>query len=169
EELFALRGTTGHEYLSIDDAIDQALATPSGPVVMTDVWDNPGGGTAGDATFVLRRFLERGITNAAFGTIWDPLAVKLCMAAGEGARMPLRIGAKLAPRHGEPVDADVEVKKLVRGATQSFGDSEVPLGDSALIAFKGIEVILNSNRAQSFEPDLFSNVGDDPLSRHMLV
>jgi microcystin degradation protein MlrC len=169
EELFALRGTTGHQYLSIDDAIDEALATPSGPVVLTDVWDNPGGGTAGDATFVLRRFIERGVRDAAFGTIWDPLAVKLCVAAGVGARMPLRIGAKLAPRHGEPVDVDVTVKAIVPGAVQHFRDSVVPLGDSAAVEFDGIEVILNSNRAQSFEPDLFSNLGIDPLQRRFLV
>lgn len=169
EDLFALRGTTGHAYLSIDDAIDQALATPEGPVVLTDVWDNPGGGTAGDATFVLRRFMERRITDVAFGTIWDPMAVKLCMAAGVGATMPLRIGAKLAPRHGQPVDADVTVKAVVPGAVQHFRDSVVPMGDSAVVEFGGIEVILNSNRAQSFEPDLFSNLGIDPLGKRMLV
>lgn len=169
EELFALRGTTGHTYLSIDDAIDAALATPKGPVVLTDVWDNPGGGTAGDATFVLRRFIERGVQGAAFGTIWDPLAVKLCMAAGVGASMPLRMGAKLAPRHGTPVDAEVTVKAIVPNAVQHFRDSIVPLGDSAAVEFNGIEVILNSNRAQSFEPDLFSNLGIDPLARKMLV
>ena len=168
-ELFALRGTTGHAYLGIDAAIDAALAEPRGPVVLTDVWDNPGGGTAGDATFVLRRFVERGVTGVAFGTIWDPLAVRLCMAAGVGAKMPLRIGAKLAPRHGEPVDVEVTVKSLVREATQHFRDSIVPLGDSAAVEFNGIEVILNSNRAQSFEPDLFSNLGIDPLRRKMLV
>lgn len=168
-ELFALRGTTGHTYLSIDDAIDAALAEPRGPVVLTDVWDNPGGGTAGDATFVLRRFIERGVRDVAFGTIWDPLAVKLCMAAGVGAEMPLRIGAKLAPRHGDPVDANVTVTAVVPNAIQHFRDSVVPLGDSVAVAFDGIEVILNSNRAQSFEPDLFSNLGIDPLQKKMLV
>src|SRR4029079_13287425 len=74
-ELFALRGTTGHEMFEIDAAIDAALAVDGGPVGLADVWDNPGGGTAGDATTVLQRFMARGIDNAAFGTIWDPMAV----------------------------------------------------------------------------------------------
>ena len=138
-------------------------------MVLADVWDNPGGGTAGDATFVLRRFIERGVRDAAFGTIWDPLAVKLCMAAGDGAELPLRFGAKLAPRHGEPVDAEVVVTAVVPNAVQHFRDSIVPLGDSVAVGFDGIEVILNSNRAQSFEPDLFSNLGIDPLRKKMLV
>ena len=169
QELFALRGTTGHDYLSIDAAIDAALAAPRGPVVLTDVWDNPGGGTAGDATFVLRRFVERGIRDAAFGTIWDPLAVKLCMAAGVGAALPLRIGAKLAPRHGQPVDVEAVVTAVVPDAVQHFRDSVVPLGDSVAVAFDRIAVILNSNRAQSFEPDLFTNLGIDPMAKKILV
>jgi microcystin degradation protein MlrC len=83
--------------------------------------------------------------------------------------MPLRIGAKLAPRHGTPVDVEVEVRAIVPDAVQHFRDSVVPLGDSVAVAFDGIEVILNSNRAQSFEPDLFSNLGIDPLARKILV
>jgi microcystin degradation protein MlrC len=168
-ELFALRGTTGHQMLDIDTSIDVALAIEGGPVVLADVWDNPGGGTAGDATTVLRRFLERGIENAAFGTIWDPMAVRLCIAAGEGAIMPLRFGGKAAPHSGQPMDAEVTITKVVPRAIQHFRDSVVPLGDSAAIRVGGIDVVLNSNRAQAFEPDLFSNLGIDPLKRKMLV
>jgi len=168
-ELFAMRGTTGHTMLGIDAAIDAALKVDGGPVVLTDVWDNPGGGTAGDATMVLRRFIERGIQDVAFGTIWDPMAVKLCMAAGEGAVLPLRFGGKASPHSGQPVDAEVTITKVVPHAFQHFRDSIVPLGDSAAIRFNGIDVILNSNRAQSFEPDLFSNLGIDPLKKKMLV
>ena len=168
-ELFALRGSIGHHMLGIDAAIDSALAVDGGPVVLADVWDNPGGGTAGDATTVLKRFIERGIGDVAFGTIWDPMAVRLCMAAGEGAVMPLRFGGKAAPHSGQPVDAEVTITRVVPRATQHFRDSIVPLGDSAAIRLGGIDVILNSNRAQAFEPDLFSNLGIDPLARKMLV
>jgi microcystin degradation protein MlrC len=168
-ELFALRGTTGHQMLAIDAAIDAALAVDGGPVVLADVWDNPGGGTAGDGTTVLRRFMARGVGDVAFGTIWDPMAVKLCMAAGENATLPLRFGGKAAPHSGQPVDAEVTITRVVRGATQHFRDSIVPLGDAAAIRVGGIDVVLNSNRAQAFEPDLFSNLGIDPLARKMLV
>jgi microcystin degradation protein MlrC len=168
-ELFAMRGAAGHAMLGIDAAIDAALAVGRGPVVLADVWDNPGGGTAGDATTVLRRFLARGLDNVAFGTIWDPMAVKLCAAAGEGAVLPLRIGGKAAPHSGAPLDAIATITRVVPKATQHFRDSIVPLGDAAAIRIEGIDVILNSNRAQAFEPDLFSNLGIDPLARRMLV
>ena len=69
-ELFELRGTTRPEYLTIDEAIDACLATAdpgnqSGPAVIADVWDNAGGGSAGDSTYILRRLIERNVAGAA--------------------------------------------------------------------------------------------------------
>lgn len=168
-ELFALRGQFMVHQLEAKEAVAQAMATPEGPVVIADVWDNPGGGTAGDATVLLRELIDRGATNAAVGTIWDPIAVQICFAAGEGAQIALRFGAKSAPQTGSPIDKSVKVRRLVRDAQMRFGDSFAPFGDAALIEFDGIEVILNSTRAQSFDPSLFSAMGIDPSARKILL
>ncbi len=168
-ELFALRGTFMAPVADVTTALDMAVAETSYPVVIADMWDNPGGGTAGDATIILDDLIRRRATGVAVGTVWDPIAVQICFAAGEGAFIPLRFGAKSAPLTGSPVDARVEVVRLVRGAEQRFGDSFVPMGDCALIRFDGIEVILNSTRAQSFDPSLFSMMGIDPTTRQVLL
>ena len=89
----------------IDEALDRALAAP-GPVVIAEGSDNAGGGASADSTLVLRRMLERGITQAALGPIWDPVAVSFCFDAGEGARLPLRIGGALATAWRVVVIAD---------------------------------------------------------------
>ena len=168
-ELFSLRGTFMVKQVDEKVAVDAALAAPRGPVVIADVWDNPGGGTAGDATVVLAELIARGVTDVAVGTIWDPIAVQICFAAGEGGVIPLRFGAKSAPHTGNPIDKVVTVKRLVRNAEMRFGDSFAPFGDAAWIAFDGIDVILNSTRAQSFDPSLFSALGIDPKSRRILL
>ncbi|WEZ82999.1 M81 family metallopeptidase [Rhizobium sp. 32-5/1] len=168
-ELFAKRGTFMAPQMDEKSAVTKALASETGPVVIADVWDNPGGGTAGDATILLRELLDRGVTDAAVGTIWDPVAVQICMAAGEGATIPLRFGAKSAPGTGNPVDGRVEIIRLVRDAQMRFGESLVPFGDSAHIRLSGIDIILNSTRAQGFDPSLFSVMGIDPASRKILV
>lgn len=168
-ELFSFRGRATPEFLPAQDALQKAALAPDRPVVIADVWDNPGGGVAGDSTIMLRTALEAGLTNAAFGTIWDPMAVRLCHAAGEGARFPLRFGGKTSAFAGDPIDAEVEVIRLQRDAVQSFGTSVVPLGDCAVIRVSGIDVVLNSNRAQTFSPDLFSNLGIDPATRQVIV
>lgn len=175
-ELFANRGKHLMPQLDEKAAVAQALAAVAHPVVIADMWDNPGGGTAGDATVLLKELLAQGARGVALGTIWDPIAVQLCFAAGEGAEIPLRFGAKSAPETGEPVDALVRVVRLCASAEMVFGSSVVPFGDAVRIALlessgaeTGIEVILNTVRAQSFDPSLFTALGIDPLAQKILV
>ncbi len=168
-ELFSLRGTTRPDFLSPEEALDRALAAAEGPVVIADVWDNPGGGVPGDSTIILREMMARNIGNAALATIWDPIAVRTSMSAGEGACLQLRFGGKMSPVGGEPIDACITVRRIVPDAVQSFGESVVPLGDSVWIEVGGIDVILNTVRSQVFNPDVFSNLGIDPTAKAMLV
>ena len=52
EEFFAhARRDRAAPSSAMDEALDRALATPGGPVVIADVADNAGGGAPGDATF----------------------------------------------------------------------------------------------------------------------
>jgi microcystin degradation protein MlrC len=171
-EVFALRGQVAMPMLSIDAGLARAASLQGGkPVVIADVWDNPGGGVAGDGTLILRRMIELGLDDFAVATIWDPIAVSFCRAAGEGARLNLRFGGKCDAKAGAPYDAEVEVLRAQAEGWQSFGASRVPLGATALVRLAGrhIEVILNTNRTQTFEPDIFSNLGVDPLSKRMLL
>jgi microcystin degradation protein MlrC len=167
--VFAMRGQSMPPLLSPEAAITEARAVGRGPVVIADVWDNPGGGVAGDATVILQALIDARVENAALATIWDPIAVRHCMVAGEGARVPLRFGAKSAPGCGNPIDATVAVRRIVRDAHQTFGGSRVGMGDSVLIEVAGIEVILNSLRSQAFERTVFTALGVDPLKKDILV
>jgi len=174
-EIFALRGRTAMPMTGIDAGLDKAVALaaakPGKPVVIADIWDNPGGGVAGDGTLILHRMRERGMDGFALATIWDPIAVSFCLAAGEGARIQLRFGGKAGPDGGAPVDAMVEVRRAVAEGWQSFGASRVTLGPAAVIRLEGseIDIILNTNRTQTFEPDIFSNIGIDPMAKAMLL
>jgi microcystin degradation protein MlrC len=174
-EIFSLRGKTMMPQFGIEAGLNRAVelvaSQPGKPVVISDVWDNPGGGVAGDGTLILRRMLERGLDRFAVATIWDPIAVSFCRAAGDGAVIQLRFGGKAGPDGGAPIDAMVEVRRAVPEAFQSFGQSVVPLGPSAVVRLVGteIDVILNTNRTQTFEPDVYSNLGIDPLLKDMLL
>ena len=168
-ELFSFRGRATPEFLDSREALARAGRARAGPVVIADVWDNPGGGVAGDSTIVLRQALDMGLTRAALGTIWDPMAVRLCFAAGEGSEFDLRFGGKTSAHAGQPIDARVKVTRLVRDAVQSFGASIVPLGDSAAIRIGDMDIVLNTNRSQAFSPDLFTNLGIDIAQKHVLI
>lgn len=168
-ELFSMRGTFMMPQIDEKEAVSRALTAVNGPVVIADMWDNPGGGTAGDATIILEELLSRGATDVAIGLIWDPIAVQICMAAGEGAEIPLRFGAKSAPGTGQPIDGLVEVVRVVPNAEMQFGESVAPFGDAAHIRLKGIDIVLGTVRVQSYDPSLFTALGIDPTRKKILV
>lgn len=172
-ELYAMRHSVYPRYLGIDAALDEALAVDKAPVVLADVSDNSGGGAPGDATFILRRLLERKIEQVALGCIWDPIAVSVAMDAGVGAHLDMRIGGKMGPMSGDPLDVHVEVTGLAENAVQYFGPDEARmdmlLGNTAAVRVNGIDIVLISLRTQTFSPEVFTNVGIDPLTRRMLI
>ena len=170
-ELFSMRGSTRMELLTPADALNRLHVEPGfGPLLIADVWDNPGGGMAGDSTVMLREILSRGITDAALASIWDPIAVRFCFAAGEGARIPLRFGAKSGQNLGEPMDANVTVIGLNEDGCMRFSGSAVRMGRCAAIRLDGgVEVVLCENRVQAYSPEIFTSAGVDPAAKSLLV
>ena len=168
-ELFSMRGMTRPDMLSLDEAMDRVRTGSGRTIVIADVWDNPGGGVPGDSTIILQEIIRRKVKNAALATIWDPIAVRTCISAGENADLQLRFGGKTSQEGGKPIDAKVTVCKIMIDAVQSFGDSIVSLGDSVWIKVEGIDVILNTVRSQVFNPDVFSNFGIIPTEKKILV
>ena len=168
DEFLAMRGKTQPDYHGPDEAIDIALHT-TGTVVIADPSDNPGGGAPGDSTTILRRMIDRGVTNAALGPIWDPIAVRMCFMAGAGGKLALRFGGKTAPTSGQPIDALVTVTHLQRDATQTFVDAKMPLGDCAAIDIDGIAVVLISKRTQAMGSDLMTGMGVQIKGKKIVV
>jgi microcystin degradation protein MlrC len=168
DELIAMRGALTELTPGIDDAIDQALKI-DGTVVLGDASDNPGGGAPGDSTYILRRLLERGIGNACLGPLWDPMAARIAFDAGVGAKLPLRIGGKIGPLSGDPIDAVWEVKALKQNMVMTgLAGTPAKLGDSALVESGGIEVVITTFRCQAFGIDVFTQLGCDPRTRKLV-
>jgi microcystin degradation protein MlrC len=128
-ELRGLRERIEAPWMPLDQALDKAMAMPEGPIVLADMADNAGGGAPSDATFILRAMLERGMGDAVLGCIWDAGAVALAFEAGEGARLKLRVGGKLGPISGDPLDLDVTVTRLARQAMQDYLGARNGMGD----------------------------------------
>jgi microcystin degradation protein MlrC len=169
QEFIGMRGKTAPPYHPVDEAITAGLAVKGQPVILAEPADNAGGGAPSDNTTILRRLIERNVQGAALGPIWDPIAVRLCFDAGLDARFPLRLGGKIGPASGLPVDAQVTVVGLQRDCWQRFGPTQVPLGDCVAVRIGGVDVVLITKRTQALGLELFSNLGLDPHSAKLLV
>ena len=169
---FALRSLGSKTMLPVHDAVTACLVPhEGGPVVLADGSDNPGGGAACDSTFVLRELIDRGVQGVALGMIWDPLAVQLARDAGVGAELALRIGGKVGPASGLPVDVRATVTAFRSDARQhglaaKFSEA---LGDAVAIRAGGIDIVLNTRRQQVFSPECFTELGIDVTAKRLLV
>jgi microcystin degradation protein MlrC len=179
---YDLRHTAGVRPLALDAALDRALEVRGrvdGPVVVADQADNAGGGAPADSTFVLRRLLERSVEGAAVALVWDPIVHHLARSAGAGARLQVRLGGKMGPTSGDPLDLDVTVVQLIDGLVQQWPQTDGvayanPAGDAVHLRVHGlvggpevpggVDVIVNTRRGQvlGLEPFTAFGIGMDP-------
>ena len=169
DELVGLREALNTTYPDIPTAFEQALGM-DGVVILADGADNPGGGAAGDSTFILEEIFRRNIKNVAIGPIWDPVSVRIAFEAGEGATIQLRVGGKIGPLSGQPMDVKCQVKALKRDMVMTaLANSTMAMGDSVLIDVDGVEMVLVTIRAQAVNTDMFSQLGCELESKRLIV
>ncbi|MBU3000889.1 M81 family metallopeptidase [Roseovarius nubinhibens] len=165
----ARRDAVTTDYPSIETVLGQLTPQGAAPVVLADMGDNSGAGAPGDATFLLRAMLEHGFDNFASGLFWDPIAVRLCQDAGEGAQLQLRIGGKLGRESGQPLDIEAKVMAIRSGLGQHLGPGLEPLGTMVWLKLAGdIDLVINDLRTQVYHPEAFEQLGID-LARKSVV
>ena len=170
EAIWAIKDDTAPPTISVEEAVALARTRRARPLVLADVADNPGGGAPSDSTFILRGLIDAGVSDVALGLLHDPQAVRICHQVGAGGRLLLRVGGKLGPASGQPIDLDVEVVDVRMDAIMTFsGTWRFELGDTAWIHAAGVDVVLCSTRVQMYDPSGFSHIGLDPASRSTLV
>lgn len=170
DAIWAIKDKTMPPLISINEAVAKACTDRERPLVLADISDNPGGGAPSDSTFILQALLDAGIEDVALGLVFDPQAVQICHQVGVGERILLRIGGKTGPASGAPVDLEVEVLGLCDDGEMKFGDDwRFPMGDTAWVRARGIDIILCSLRIQLYHPSGFTHIGLDPASRRVLV
>jgi microcystin degradation protein MlrC len=170
DEFWDIRAAVVPPILSLDAALDTALASVSGPVTIADTADNTGGGAPGDSTWFLTALLNRRVTDVALGPLYDPGSVDICHDAGRGARLNLRVGGKVAADSGPPVDVDCTVLAVADRLMQTLNGGPSNLGRVAAIRIDGrIDVVLASKRVQAGSPEIFSQLGVDPTTKKLLI
>ena len=151
--------------LSATEALDQALnASSEGLAVINETSDNPGGGAPGDGTHLLKAMLEADEPATCFGFIVDPQVAALAHEMGVGAVLKTELGGKTDAMHGEPLPVSAYVKALHDGKIimqAMFKGTPMSLGPMARLVIGQVEVIVVSNRSQTFDTEPFLALGID--------
>ena len=167
QRVWALRETYRPASMNVPEAM-AAIREGDGPVVLADISDNAAV-AARRVDLPARGAIGRRCGQGALRPDLGPVAVRICEEAGEGASLPLRIGGKISPASGSPVDLDVRVLKLIRDATMSYAGGTQAMGNAALVEAGGVRIVLNTIRTQTFHPDAYTQFGLDLAEYRVIV
>jgi microcystin degradation protein MlrC len=161
------------ELLPSSDAVTEAkrrLATTSGPIIIADTQDNPGGGGHGDTTELLAELVRQDARGALVCLINDQQSAAECHAAGEGAMVSLSLGGK---SDRLPYQCSARVERLTDGRFTLTGPMGAGnpgnLGPTALIDIKGVKVIVVTRKMQALDQAIIRHVGIEPSTCPILV
>ena len=163
--------------LGMREAVSRAMALAegpgTGPVVIADTQDNPGGGGPGDTTGLLQTLIDAGADGAVVVHIADAAACKAAHAAGIGATIDIAVGGGTFPELGPPVPGPFTVAALGDGSFTGIGPmyrgNAIKLGPVALLERSGVRVIVAPRKMQASEPALLHHLGLEPKDLPILV
>jgi len=143
------------------------------PTVIADAQDNPGAGSNGDTTGMLRALLDCGVRNAVLGVLIDPAAAAQAHAAGLGQMVRLALGGKSGLADDAPLHADCVVEQLSDGVVHANGPYyrgyTLRLGPSACLRIGDVRVIVGSNKAQTADRAMLQMCGVEPQAQDIVV
>lgn len=172
--LWDIRDDLQPKLTTIQDVIAFARQHPDdGLIVFADGSDNPGGGAPADGTVALRALIDAQFEGAVVGVLFDPETAAHAHQAGVGATITVRIGAKCDRLHGEPVETAAYVKALCDGRFRYRGPMnhgvEDNLGPTATLVVGGVEIVVSTQRRQTWDTELLKIAGIDPADRKLAV
>jgi microcystin degradation protein MlrC len=144
----------------------RAAAGETGPVVLADVADNPGGGGRGNTAWLLAALHEAAVAGVVLGVFVDPALAAEAHAVGEGGRMEA-VFNRVEDIFGKRLAAAAVVERLTDGADVgrrgTLAGKRFSLGRSALLRLEGsgLRVVVGSLRRQLAEPRMLEMHGID--------
>ena len=146
-----------------------------GPIIVADYADNPGGGTYGDSTNLLKAMLDAGLQNACFGPMVDAQTVQQLQGHAPGDTVHIKLGGKTDPGvGGTPLALTCTLVSLnangnYTGSGAMIGGLQRSWGPLAVVQVEGIEILVVTVRAQILDLQQFLAFGIDPARKDVVA
>lgn len=163
-------------FLSVEEAVAEAAGyvATSGPLIIADYADNPGGGGYGDATELLKGMIAADLKDACFGPIVDPEAAAELHRSRPGSTVSVRLGGKVDPEiGGGPLALTGTLVSVSDGAYVGdgpmMGGLHASWGPCAVLRVGNIEILVTTIRAQMNDLQQFRAFGIDPAAKRVVA
>jgi len=175
DDMWARRLDVINRFLTVEEAAAACKAhqADSGPIIVADYADNPGGGAYGDATRLLGALIDAEVRDACFGPIVDPETVQQLHACALGAEVDMLLGGKTDARlGGGPLS--VRGTLVLKSNGRYFADGPMTgglhksWGPTAVVRVGDIEVLVTTLPAQMLDLQQFRAFGIDPAAKKVV-
>ena len=156
------------------EAVRKAIASQRPPVVLVDLGDNVGGGSAGDGTVLLAELVKQKAKGFVV-VIHSPPGVERAKTAGVGGSIEVTVGGSVDTMHGDPVTVRGTVRSLHDGKwveveARHGGRRENDQGHAAVLDLgDGNTLVLNTLRTPPFSLGQLTSLGIDPKQVRVIV
>lgn len=152
---------------TLDESLDQAIASEKHPFMISDMGDNPTAGGAGDVTWTLHRILARPEFRDANGpsliyaSIPGPELVAKAAEVGIGGKVDGYAGAEVDDRYAPPVRLTGTVRSIEHGDPHAETEVVVQIGS--------VNVIVTKKRKPYHYENDFTRLGLNPRNSNIVV
>jgi microcystin degradation protein MlrC len=161
----------------LQQSVARAKAMTEGPVFLLDHYDNAASGGPMDTTAVLAEIIRQELDDVAAFGIFDPAAVRQCIAAGIGATLTLPIGGKmkmpLCPKPSEPLVVTGRVRTISEGKFRAKGPmaagTRQDMGHAVVLDTGRVEIVLFSRHVEPFDVNTLLSLGIDPQQKRYVM
>jgi microcystin degradation protein MlrC len=163
------------------EAVRMAMNATQTPVSLFELGDNVGGGSAADATIILKELINQNAEGWVVA-IYDPESVQTCVQAGIGGQVSLRVGGKTDNMHGPTLPIQGRVRTLHDGTYEETerrhgGGRYFDQGLTAVVEVpkrgepgkRGGLLVLDSKRTPPMSIHQITCVGIVPQQQRILV
>jgi len=175
-EIWQHRHDVLNDYLDVGEAASIAaeFTSDKGPLIIADYADNPGAGSYGDATNLLRALLEAEVSDACFGPLVDGETVQQLFQHAPGDLVQINLGGKVDPGFGGgPLNLRVELISLSDGhyvgGGAMIGGLSHSFGPTAVVRAGSIELLVTTHAQQMLDLQQFRNFGIEPTSKRVIA
>lgn len=156
------------------EAIEAALRTDGGPVVLAESSDSTGSGSPGDSTGVLKHLVRAPLTGPAAIFLVDPAAVGEAIKSGIGTAVTMKVGGAFDKKHSRPVKVTGVVKLISDGRWMARARGyntgiTTCMGRTVVLEVGQVQILIAERSAMTVDPELFRSHGIDPTYCKIVV
>jgi len=165
------------EEWSLDDAMADAKERAEFPTLIVEPADNIGGGSPGDATWVLEKFIEHDIRGAGV-ILAVPEAVAILQTHPVGAEVEITVGGKYPALSGPALTLNAKILRHGDGTfvvedkhshMVSMCGTRIEMGASTLVESNGITILLTTHPTAPMDLGQWRCMGVNPEAFHWIA